>query len=121
MRNFSEALSLFSDLPSVEGVLIADSDGLTLASSFKSKDAHIALSPIFHSLLDSVFQKLNEIGETANQIFIVQDARLIVVIPIYDVFLLAFSEKKNLDMLQSKLQEAVKIVMSIVKPELQNT
>ncbi len=120
MHNFSEVLSLFSSLPSVEGAMIADSDGLALASSFKPKDAHVALSPIFHTLLDSVFRQLQELGQSANQICIVQDTRLIITVPVFDVFLVVFSEKSNLDQLQSTIQTAVQQILSIVKPELQN-
>jgi predicted regulator of Ras-like GTPase activity (Roadblock/LC7/MglB family) len=120
MHNFSEVLSLFSSLPSVEGAMIADSDGLALASSFKPKDAHVALSPVFHILLDSVFRQLQELGQSANQICIVQDTRLIITVPVFDVFLVVFSEKSNLDQLQSTIQTAVQQILSIVKPELQN-
>ncbi len=120
MHNFSNILSLFGSLSSVEGVLIADSDGLALASSFKPKDAHVALSPVFHALLDSVFRQLQELGQSANQICIVQDARLIIAVPVFDVFLLVFSEKANLDKLQSTIQAAVQQILSIVKPEFQN-
>lgn len=120
MQNFSDALAPFSSLSFVEGALIADSDGLALASSFKRKDAHVALSPVFHQLLDSVFRQLQELGESANQLFIAQDARLIIVVPIFDVFLLVFSKKENLDKLQSTVQDAAKRIASIVKPEFQN-
>ncbi|MFN3387107.1 MAG: hypothetical protein ACK42Y_11035 [Candidatus Thermochlorobacter sp.] len=120
MQNFSDGLSLFSELSSVEGALIADSDGLTLASSFASKDAHVALSPIFHQLLDGVFRQLQELGESANQLCIVQETRLIIVVPIFDVFLLVFSKKENLDKLQSVVQDAAHRIASIVKPEFQN-
>ncbi len=103
------------------GRSIADSDGLALASSFKPKDAHVALSPIFHTLLNGVFRQLQELGQTANQICIVQDTRLIIAVPIFDVFLVVFSEKTNLDKLQSTIEAAVQQILNIVKPEFQNT
>jgi predicted regulator of Ras-like GTPase activity (Roadblock/LC7/MglB family) len=121
MRNFSEVISLFQELPDVEGVLILDSDGLTLASSFADKEAHITLSPAFHTLLDGVFKNLNLIGESANQLCFIQDSRVIFAIPVYDLIFVVYSQKKNIAALQSKLYDAATVLQTIAKPEFQTT
>ncbi|KER09167.1 MAG: hypothetical protein HY22_13235 [[Candidatus Thermochlorobacteriaceae] bacterium GBChlB] len=121
MRNFSEVISLFRGLPSVEGVLLIDSDGLTLVSSFSDKDAHIALSPTFHLLLDGMFKTLETIGESANQVCIVQDARVIFAIPVYDLILVVYSQKQYLAELQAKLHDTAAILQAIAKPNFQTT
>jgi predicted regulator of Ras-like GTPase activity (Roadblock/LC7/MglB family) len=120
MNNFSDVTATFQDLPTVAGVLLIDSDGLTLASSFADQHAHIAISPAIHSLLNDTFKNLSLIGETANQVCIVQDRHIIIAQPVYDVILVVYTQKNGLDLLQSRFSSAIKILQRIVAPDFSN-
>ncbi len=121
MQNFSDVISLFQDLPSVVGVLLVDGDGLTLAGSLGDKAQMESSSPVLHVLLNDIFRHLAMLGETANQICIVQDSRMIIAQPVHDVILVVYTEKKGLDRLQSRFSNAVSILKRITAPDFSNT
>jgi predicted regulator of Ras-like GTPase activity (Roadblock/LC7/MglB family) len=120
MKNFSDALAAFDDLTTVEGVLIIDSDALTLGSSF-SGEFYLPASAAMHALLNDVFRHLFMLNESANQIILVQEKRIILAQPIYDIALIVYSQKTALERLQSRFTAAVKILEKIATPDFSNT
>lgn len=121
MQNFSDVTSLFQDLPSVTGVLLIDGDGLALAGTLGDKAQMERSSPILHALLNDIFRRLATLGETTNQVCFVQDSRIIIAQPVHDVILVVYSEKKNLDALQSRFSKAVSILQRVTAPDFSNT
>lgn len=121
MKNFSDVISLFQDLPSVTGVLLIDGDGLTLAGSLSDKTQMEKISPILHTLLNDIFRHLATLGETTNQICFVQDSQMIIAQPVHDVILIVYTKKKELDLLQSRFSNAVSVLQRIVAPDFSNT
>ncbi len=121
MKNFSDVISLFQDLPSVIGVLLIDGDGLVLAGSLGDKTQQERYSPILHTLLNDVFRHLATLGETTNQICFVQDSQMIIAQPVYDVILIVYTKKKELDLLQSRFSQAVSVLQRIAAPDFSNT
>jgi len=120
MKNFSDIISLFKSVPSVDGSLVVDKDGLTLASSF-TEETNLALSPALHTLINTLYRGLSQMGEDANQILIVQDERIIIAQPVSDVILFIYSQKANLDLLQSRIGDATSILEDITKSESLNS
>jgi predicted regulator of Ras-like GTPase activity (Roadblock/LC7/MglB family) len=122
MKNFSDVISLFQDLPSVNDVLLIDADGLTLAGSLSNKHQMEKSSPILHALLNDIFKHLAMLGgETTNQICFVQDSQIIIAQPVYDVILIVYTEKRELDLLQPRFSKAVSVLQRIVAPDFSNT
>ncbi|MFN3344904.1 MAG: roadblock/LC7 domain-containing protein [Chloroherpetonaceae bacterium] len=122
MQNFSDVTSLFQDLPYVTGVLVVDGDGLTLAGSLGDKATMEAFSPVFHTLLNDIFKHFATLGETTNQVCFVQDSRIIIAQPVYDLILIVYAEKRGLnDALQSRFLKAVSILQRIAAPDFSNT
>lgn len=117
MINFSEAIHLFKDLPSVEGVLIADTDGLVLGSSLFDKDLSSLIAPTMYEMLLDVTKQLKKVGESPNQVCLVLSKKLIIIQPVYDTVLIVFTQKKNLDLLQSRIKSAVDILQRIARQE----
>ncbi|MBC8044771.1 MAG: roadblock/LC7 domain-containing protein [Rhizobacter sp.] len=106
MNNFSEVVSLFSGLQSVEGILIVDRDGLVIASSFPDSDTAMQAAPLMSTIQTDVSRHLSQIGETANQICMILNGRLIIIQSVLDTALVVFSKKKDLNLLQTKISEA---------------
>jgi predicted regulator of Ras-like GTPase activity (Roadblock/LC7/MglB family) len=121
MKNFSDVAALFQDLPTVTGVLLIDGDGLTLAGTLGDKATMEQLSPVLHTLMNDIFRHLAMLGETANQICFVQDSRLIIAQPVYDVILVVYSDKTGLEGLQSRFSKAVSVLQRITAPDFSNT
>ncbi len=121
MLNFSNVVALFQDLPSVLGVLIVDADGLALAGSLKSKAEMESVSPVMHTLLNDIFKHFTALGETINQVCFVQDSRVIIAQPVYDVILVVCSEKTGLQSLQPRFSSAVSLLQRITAPDFLNT
>jgi predicted regulator of Ras-like GTPase activity (Roadblock/LC7/MglB family) len=120
MKNFSDVISLFQDLPSVIGVLLIDGDGLVLAGSLGDKEQQERYSPILHTLLNDVFKHLALLGETTNQVCFVQDSQMIIAQPVYDVILVVYTKKTGLDLLQSRFSNAVSVLQRIAAPNFSN-
>lgn len=121
MINFSEAIALFKDLPSVEGVLITDTDGLVVGSSSFDKDSSSLVAPTMYGMLLEITKQLKKVGENANQVCLVLSKKLIIIQPAYDTMLVVYTQKKNLDALQSRIKSAVDILQSIAKQEYLTT
>jgi|YNPBryulayer2012_1023412.scaffolds.fasta_scaffold01929_3 predicted regulator of Ras-like GTPase activity (Roadblock/LC7/MglB family) len=120
MQNFSNVVALFQDLPSVLGVLIIDGDGLALAGSLNSKAEMESSSPVLHTLLNDIFRHLAVLGETTNQVCFIQDSRIIIAQPVYDVILVVYSEKTGLDLLRPRFLNAVSLLQRITAPDFSN-
>jgi predicted regulator of Ras-like GTPase activity (Roadblock/LC7/MglB family) len=121
MKNFSDVIALFADLPDITGVLVVDSDALTLSSSFTHESEYLPNTAAMHGLVNDVFRNLYDIGQSANQVIIVQDETIILAQPVYDVMLVVYAKKTGLELLQNRFSNAVKILEQIAKPEFSNT
>lgn len=121
MKNFSDVITLFVGLPSVEGALVVDSDGLALASSFPQKDISTVLAPVTNLLQVDIARHLEELGGVANQICLVLDGRVILIQHVLDTSLVVFAKKQNLALVQAKVSEAAIILKSIAAHEFFNS
>jgi len=117
LKNFSEAITILDEHPSVMGVLILDTEGLILGSSFSDQEQTQLLAPTYLSLMIDIYKHMNTLDEIANQICLVHSKKLVLVQPIYDIILVVYTEKKELDKLQSKIKDAVGILQAIAQPE----
>ncbi|ACF14809.1 hypothetical protein Ctha_2359 [Chloroherpeton thalassium ATCC 35110] len=117
LKNFSEAIALLDAHPSVTGVLLLDTEGLILGSSLSNQERSELLAPTYLSLMIDIYKHMNALDEIANQVCLVQSKQLVLIQPIYDIILVVYTEKKELDELQSKIKAAVSILKAIAQPE----
>jgi predicted regulator of Ras-like GTPase activity (Roadblock/LC7/MglB family) len=117
MINFSEAISQFKDLPSVEGILITDTDGMVVGNAFLDKDLSSLIAPTMYEMLLDITKHMTKVGENANQVCLILSKKLIIIQPVYDTILIIYTQKKNLDLLQSRIKSAVGILQSIARQE----
>ncbi|MCA0446453.1 MAG: roadblock/LC7 domain-containing protein [Bacteroidetes bacterium] len=98
-----EILAPLTEMPTVIGILLIDEDGLVMANTFAEDQDPDLLGSIYAILELNVQGQLVKLGESANQIFFSTNEKLILVQKIEDVILVLYTQKINLDELQSHL------------------
>lgn len=98
-----EILSPLTAMSTVIGILLIDEDGLVMANTFAEDQDPDFLGSIYAILELNVQGQLVKLGESANQIFFSTNEKLILVQKIEDVILVLYTQKNNLDELQSHL------------------
>lgn len=103
-KNLKTILQPITSIPSVEGVLLVDNEGMVLESTFSSDQDPEQLGSIFAIIDLNVKGQLTNVGESVSQLFIGTPDKLILVQKIDDVLLVLYTKKENLALLQSNLQ-----------------
>lgn len=98
-----DILAPLTEIPTVIGILLIDEDGLVMANTFSEDHDPDLLGSIYAILELNVQGQLVKLGESANQIFFSTSEKLILVQKIEDVILVLYTQKNNLDELQSQL------------------
>jgi len=119
--NFSDVISEFNGVESIEGVLVVDTDGLVMASSFSDPFFSELAAPLYLKLFSDIHASMKTLDETTNQACLVLNNKLILIQPVFDLILVVYSEKKNLDVLQRKIKSAVLHLQQISKHEINNS
>ncbi len=104
--NLKESLNHLTELGSVEGALVVDSEGLIMESNFPSTVDTELLGSIYAIIDLNVKGQLNSLSLQPNQIFFSTDQTLIIIQKIEDVMLIIYSKKENLAELQSRLEQS---------------
>jgi predicted regulator of Ras-like GTPase activity (Roadblock/LC7/MglB family) len=116
--NFSDVISEFKDLDSTKGIMIIDTQGLVMASSFQDESFSDYAAPLYLKLISSIHTNMKELDETTNQVCLVMNDKLILIQPVFDLILIVYTEKQNLDALQQKIKSAVLLLQQISKHEI---
>lgn len=104
--NLKESLNHLTELSSVEGALVVDSEGLIMESNFPSTVDTELLGSIYAIIDLNVKGQLNSLSLQPNQIFFSTDQTLIIIQKIEDVLLIIYSKKENLADLQTRLEQS---------------
>lgn len=102
--SLKESLNRLTELSSVEGALVVDSQGLIMETNFPANVDAELLGSIYAIIDLNVKGQLSALSINANQIFFSTDTSLIVIQRIEDVLLVLHSKKENLSELQSRLE-----------------
>ncbi len=119
--NFSDVISEFNELDSIEGVLVIDTDGLVMASSFETQGYAESAAPMYLKLISDIHTNMQTLQETTNQVCLVLNEKLVLMQPVFDLILIVYSKKNNLDILQKKIKSAVLLLQQISKHEIINS
>lgn len=119
--NFSDVISEFNELDSIEGVLVIDTDGLVMASSFETQGYAESAAPMYLKLISDIHTNMQTLQETTNQVCLVLNEKLVLIQPVFDLILIVYSKKNNLDILQKKIKSSVLLLHQISKHEIINS
>ncbi|MBN8706451.1 MAG: roadblock/LC7 domain-containing protein [Bacteroidetes bacterium] len=109
-----DILAPLTEMQSVIGVMIIDQDGLVMENTFPEDQDTDLLGSIYAILELNVQGQLVKLGESANQIFFSTDEKLILVQKIEDVILVLYTQKNNLDELQSRLLSVARQIVQFL-------